>query len=87
MGDEIGGQFDDATWQFDDSPELLKALTTQVFTTMLAVNRFEGQTREDNVAMQDVRACRVREAGPLPGGLARRERPRTGLGGLQHPET
>ena len=30
----------------------LKALTTHVFTTMHAVNRFEGQTREDNVAMR-----------------------------------
>lgn len=33
-------------------PEVLRAATHHVFTTMPAVNRFEGQTREDNVAMR-----------------------------------
>jgi RimJ/RimL family protein N-acetyltransferase len=32
--------------------EVLKALTAYVFNTMSAVNRFEGQTREDNIAMR-----------------------------------
>ena len=44
--------------------DVLRALTTHVFTTMPAVNRFEGQTREDNVAMRKtfVRAGFVKEA-------------------------
>jgi RimJ/RimL family protein N-acetyltransferase len=44
--------------------EVLKALATHVFTTMPAVNRFEGQTREDNIAMRKtfVRAGFVKEA-------------------------
>lgn len=33
-------------------PEVLRAATQHVFTTMPTVNRFEGQTREDNVAMR-----------------------------------
>jgi RimJ/RimL family protein N-acetyltransferase len=43
---------------------VLKAVTTHVFTTMPAVNRFEGQTREDNIAMRKtfVRAGFVKEA-------------------------
>jgi RimJ/RimL family protein N-acetyltransferase len=43
---------------------VLQALTAQVFTTMPAVNRFEGQTREDNFAMRKtfVRAGFVKEA-------------------------
>jgi RimJ/RimL family protein N-acetyltransferase len=42
----------------------LKALTTLVFSTMPAVNRLEGQTREDNVAMRRtfIRAGFVKEA-------------------------
>jgi RimJ/RimL family protein N-acetyltransferase len=44
--------------------DVLKALTTHVFTTMPTVNRFEGQTREDNIAMRKtfVRAGFVKEA-------------------------
>jgi RimJ/RimL family protein N-acetyltransferase len=44
--------------------EVLKALTTHVFTTMPTVNRIEGQTREDNIAMRKtfVRAGFVKEA-------------------------
>ena len=44
--------------------DVLKAVTTHVFTTMPAVNRFEGQTREDNIAMRKtfVRAGFVKEA-------------------------
>jgi len=44
--------------------DVLKALTTHVFTTMPAVDRFEGQTREDNIAMRKtfVRAGFVKEA-------------------------
>ncbi|GAA1185360.1 hypothetical protein GCM10009584_29240 [Ornithinimicrobium humiphilum] len=33
---------------------VLRAVTAHVFTTMPEVNRFEGQTREDNVAMRRV---------------------------------
>lgn len=32
--------------------EVLQAASHHVFTTMSAVNRFEGQTREDNIAMR-----------------------------------
>jgi RimJ/RimL family protein N-acetyltransferase len=44
--------------------EVLKALTTHVFTTMPTVKRIEGQTREDNIAMRKtfVRAGFVKEA-------------------------
>ena len=44
--------------------DALKALTTLVFSTMPAVNRLEGQTREDNVAMRRTfrRAGFVKEA-------------------------
>jgi RimJ/RimL family protein N-acetyltransferase len=44
--------------------DVLKTVTTHVFTTMAAVNRFEGQTREDNIAMRKtfVRAGFVKEA-------------------------
>jgi RimJ/RimL family protein N-acetyltransferase len=44
--------------------EVLRALTAHVFTTLPAVNRFEGQTREDNIAMRTtfVRAGFVKEA-------------------------
>jgi RimJ/RimL family protein N-acetyltransferase len=55
--------------------EVLKALTALVFTTMPAVNRFEGQTREDNIAMRKtfVRAgfakeAHYREGWPVEGG-------------------
>jgi RimJ/RimL family protein N-acetyltransferase len=57
--------------------EVLKALTTHVFTTMLAVNRFEGQTREDNVAMRKtfvrtgfVKEAHYREVWPVENGPA-----------------
>lgn len=44
--------------------EILAAATEHVFTTMPDVNRFEGQTREDNIAMRRVfaRAGWVQEA-------------------------
>ncbi len=44
--------------------DVLKALTAHVFTTLPAVNRFEGQTREDNIAMRKtfLRAGFVKEA-------------------------
>ena len=44
--------------------DVLRALTTHVFTTMPAVTRLEGQTREDNLAMRRtfVRAGFVKEA-------------------------
>jgi RimJ/RimL family protein N-acetyltransferase len=44
--------------------QVLTALTTHVFTTMPAVSRFEGQTREDNIAMRKtfVRSGFVKEA-------------------------
>jgi RimJ/RimL family protein N-acetyltransferase len=44
--------------------DVLKTVTTHVFTTLPAVNRFEGQTREDNIAMRKtfVRAGFVKEA-------------------------
>lgn len=34
--------------------DVLRAATDHVFTTMPEVNRFEGQTREDNIAMRRV---------------------------------
>jgi RimJ/RimL family protein N-acetyltransferase len=44
--------------------DVLRALATHVFTTMPAVDRLEGQTREDNIAMRKtfVRAGFVKEA-------------------------
>jgi RimJ/RimL family protein N-acetyltransferase len=44
--------------------DVLRALTAHVFTTMPGVNRFEGQTREDNIAMRKTfaRAGFVKEA-------------------------
>ncbi|SDH65308.1 Protein N-acetyltransferase, RimJ/RimL family [Leifsonia sp. 98AMF] len=49
----------------------LRATTDFVFDSMAAVNRFEGQTREDNTAMRRVFALRMGQGGPLPRGLAR----------------
>lgn len=45
-------------------PEILHAVTDFVFTSLPAFNRFEGQTREDNIAMRKtfVRAGWVKEA-------------------------
>ena len=45
-------------------PRVLRALTAHVFTTMPVVERLEGQTREDNIAMRKtfVRAGFVKEA-------------------------
>lgn len=52
----------------------LRATTDFVFDSMAAVNRFEGQTREDNTAMRRVFArcgwvkeAHYREAWPVPG--------------------
>ena len=57
--------------------EVLKALTTHVFTTMPAVTRFEGQTREDNIAMRKtflragfVKEAHYREAWPVGNGTS-----------------
>ena len=57
--------------------EVLRALATHVFTTMLAVNRFEGQTREDNLAMRKtfvrtgfVKEAHYREGWPVENGPA-----------------
>lgn len=36
----------------EDAPLVLRALTTHVFEQYPNVNRFEGQTREDNIAMR-----------------------------------
>lgn len=43
---------------------VLRAITAHVFTTMPTVNRFEGQTREDNLAMRTLflRAGFLKEA-------------------------
>lgn len=53
----------------------LAALTAHVFDTMPAVMRFEGQTREDNVAMRKVflrcgwlKEAHYRESWPVEGG-------------------
>ncbi len=53
----------------------LRATTAHVFTTMPAVTRFEGQTREDNTAMRRVfdragwvQEAHYREAWPVEGG-------------------
>jgi Acetyltransferase (GNAT) domain len=58
--------------------DVLKALTAQVFTTMPAVNRFEGQTREDNIAMRKTFVGRVREGGAVPSGRPVHGRPLPG---------
>lgn len=63
---------------------ILRAATHLVFSTMPNVNRFEGQTREDNTAMQDLPALRLAQGSALPRRLARGRR-RTGcLDRLQH---
>jgi RimJ/RimL family protein N-acetyltransferase len=56
--------------------EVVAALATHVFTTMPGVNRFEGTTREDNVAMRKtfrragfVKEAHYREGWPVDGGL------------------
>lgn len=55
--------------------EILRAATDHVFRTMPEVNRFEGQTREDNIAMRKtflrcgwVKEAHYREGWPVPGG-------------------
>lgn len=55
--------------------EVLKEATHHVFSTMPDVNRFEGQTREDNIAMRKtflrcgwVKEAHYREAWPVKGG-------------------
>lgn len=55
--------------------QVLRAATELVFTTMPAVNRFEGQTREDNVAMRRaflrsgfLKEAHYREGWPVAGG-------------------
>jgi RimJ/RimL family protein N-acetyltransferase len=57
--------------------QVLKALTAHVFTTMPSVNRFEGQTREDNIAMRKtflragfVKEAHYREGWPLEDGTS-----------------
>lgn len=54
---------------------VLRAATDHVFTTMPEVNRFEGQTREDNVAMRRtflrcgwIKEAHYREGWPVAGG-------------------
>jgi RimJ/RimL family protein N-acetyltransferase len=56
--------------------EVLRALSTYVFTSMPAVNRFEGHTREDNIAMRKtfvrsgfVKEAHYREAWPTDTGV------------------
>lgn len=55
---------------------VLRAVTAHVFTTMPEVTRFEGQTREDNVAMRRtflrcgfVKEAHYREGWPVDGGV------------------
>ena len=55
--------------------EVLRAATAHVFTTMPGRNRFEGQTREDNIAMRRVflrcgfvKEAHYREGWPVEGG-------------------
>jgi hypothetical protein len=64
----------------------MKAPTAHALTTVLAVDRVEGQTRESAIAKRKmfVRAGFVK-GGALPRGSARRERPAPCLGGLQNP--
>ena len=54
---------------------VLRAAADHVFTTMPAVRRFEGQTRQDNVAMRRtflrcgwLKEAHYREGWPVPGG-------------------
>ena len=56
--------------------QVLRALATYVFTSMPAVNRLEGQTREDNIAMRKsfirsgfVKEGHYREAWPTEAGV------------------
>lgn len=56
-------------------PEILRAAAQHVFTTMPNVNRFEGQTREDNTPMRKtflrcgwVKEAHYREGWPVDGG-------------------
>jgi RimJ/RimL family protein N-acetyltransferase len=56
---------------------VLKALTAHVFTKMPEVKRFEGQTREDNIAMRKtfvragfVKEAHYREAWPVENGTS-----------------
>lgn len=53
---------------------VLRAVTDQVFSTMPEVNRFEGHTREDNIAMRRtfqrcgwLKEAHYREGWPVPG--------------------
>ncbi len=55
--------------------EILQAATRHVFTSMPQVDRFEGQTREDNIAMRRtflkcgwVKEAHYREGWPVEGG-------------------
>jgi RimJ/RimL family protein N-acetyltransferase len=55
--------------------DVLRAATDLVFGTMPAVNRFEGQTREDNVPMRRafvrcgwLKEAHYREGWPVEGG-------------------
>lgn len=55
--------------------DILQAATDLVFTTMPDVNRFEGQTREDNIAMRKtflrcgwLKEAHYREGWPVDGG-------------------
>lgn len=57
--------------------EVLRTVTRHVFTTLPDVDRFEGQTREDNVAMRVlmrrcgfVKEAHYREAWPVEGGAS-----------------
>lgn len=57
---------------------VLEALTAYVFTTLPAVNRFEGQTRDDNIGMRKtfvragfVKEAHYREAWPVDDGTMR----------------
>jgi len=57
--------------------EVLRAVTSHVFTTLPEVHRFEGQTREDNAAMRTiflrcgwVKEAHYRESWPVDGGPA-----------------
>jgi RimJ/RimL family protein N-acetyltransferase len=58
--------------------EVLRALTTYVFSSMPAVNRFEGQTRDDNTAMRKtfqragfVKEAHYRDGWPVENGVSR----------------
>lgn len=61
--------------------EILKTLATFVFTTMPAVHRFEGQTRDDNIAMRKtfLRAGFVKEAHYRDGWPVENEPPRASV--------